>query len=250
MSEVRALCFDDTNKRYRALPFDSVTGGLKTDVDTSLLAQEATLAGVAANQATGNASLSSIDAKVATAANQASIQASLTTISANQATAANQATIIANQASQATAANQATGNASLASIDASSATLAGAVSAGKVQVEEPSVLQGSDGNLANSVSITAGSYSSVVDISAMKMVNVVYQDTALSSLDSIGIEMSVDGTNYYPMSELFPYQAPGSAVRFANYANLNAQGFAYMRLLNKSAADTYTAVKAMVISQT
>lgn len=289
--EVRALCFDETDKRFRALPYDNATGGLKTDVNTASLAQEATLTLVQSDISLLNGKITScdtallatevtaLDSKNSLSSLDTKVTACDTTPLAKDATLAlsnvelsnlNAKIVSCDTTAVAKDSSVLSGNASLSSIDtklvscdtsllateasqlsgnASLSTLAGAVIASKVQVEMGSTQLGSYNNLSNNVSVSPLSYTSVVDISAMKTANVVYEDSSTSSYDSVAIEATINGVDYIQISDMYPYTQSGSSVRTSSYMGINVSGFQYMRLKNKSSVDTYNNVKASVVSQ-
>jgi len=191
----------------------------------------------AANQATGNTSLASIDGKI-TACDTGSISGTVA-VSAVSGNVAITAAALPLPSGAASASNQATGNASLASI----ATAVG----GTLFVKQNEVLnEGSYANAANNVSIANGAYSSVISIANINVCSVFYEDSSTSSFDSLKIEVSPDGTNYFDFGiELFPSQE--GAVRKAVQTNLHVEGLTHMRLKNNSASDTYANVYGTIV---
>jgi len=191
----------------------------------------------AANQATGNTSLASIDGKI-TACDTGSISGTVA-VSAVSGNVAITAAALPLPSGAASAANQATGNGSLASI----ATAVG----GTLFVKQNEVLnEGSYANAANNVSIANGAYSSVISIANINVCSVFYEDSSTSSFDSLKIEVSPDGTNYFDFGiELFPSQE--GAVRKAVQTNLHVEGLTHMRLKNNSASDTYANVYGTIV---
>jgi hypothetical protein len=191
----------------------------------------------AANQATGNASLSSMDGKI-TACDTGSISGTVA-VSAVSGDVAITAATLPLPSGAASAINQVSGNSSLSSI-------ATAV-AGTLLVKQNEVLnEGSYANAANNVSIANGSYSSVVSIANINVCSIFYEDSSTSSFDSLKIEVSPDGTNYFDYGiELYPSQE--GAVRKAVQTNLHVEGLTHLRLKNSSAIDTYANVYGTVV---
>ena len=112
-------------------------------------------------------------------------------------------------------------------------------------VQADVIAQGSENNIENNASITAGALSSLsADITNMKTANILYEDSATSSFDGIRVEVSGDsGTNYHVVSELYP-QTSGS-IRFS-YLTIDVGGLSNMRIRNNSSTDTYTNVECSV----
>jgi hypothetical protein len=112
-------------------------------------------------------------------------------------------------------------------------------------VQADVIAQGSENNIENNATITAGSLSSLsADITNMKTANILYEDSATSSFDGVRVEVSGDsGTNYHVVSELYP-QTSGS-IRFA-YLTIDIGGLTNMRIRNNSPTDTYTNVNCSV----
>jgi hypothetical protein len=106
--------------------------------------------------------------------------------------------------------------------------------------------KGSHENLAANVTINAGAYSSVVNINDMNVGNLFYEDSSTSSFDTLNIEVSIDGTNYFKYTELYPND-DGSGVRTTKETGMQLQGLKNLRLYNKSALDNYSNVKASVV---
>lgn len=105
--------------------------------------------------------------------------------------------------------------------------------------------KGSHENLASNVTINIGSYSSVVNIADMNVGNLFYEDSATASFDTVNIEVSIDGTNYFKYTEIYPSQ--DGAVRTTKETGLQLQGLKNLRLLNNSATDNYSNVKASIV---
>jgi hypothetical protein len=112
-------------------------------------------------------------------------------------------------------------------------------------VQADVIAQGSENNIENNASIVAGALSSLsADITNMKTANILYEDSATSSFDSIHVEVSGDsGTNYHVVSLLYP-QTSGS-IRFA-YLTIDVGGLTNLRIRNNSSTDTYTNVNCSV----
>lgn len=233
MSQVRVLGFDATQKAYLPLAIDNTTGGVKTDVDTSLLASSA-------NQVSANASLSSIDTKI-TACDTSALATSAAQGVANSSLASIDGKITAcDTTNLATSALQTSGNASLS-------TIAGAVSANKMQVEQATAQLGGLNNLANNVTLNFGANSSSVAVSGFRASNIYYEDSLTGSFDGLVVEASPDnGTTYVDWYQIYPYASGG--LRRAQHT-MDLSGFTHIRLRNVSTTDNYSNAKAWVVSQ-
>ena len=108
---------------------------------------------------------------------------------------------------------------------------------------------GSANNLANNVTINAGATSSSVSVSAMRVSNLVYEDSATSAFDGLDIEISVDGgsTFHEGFAELFPTNNLASTKRVSSYMDLSVAGITHIRLRNTSTTDNYTNVNATIV---
>ena len=109
------------------------------------------------------------------------------------------------------------------------------------------VNEGSHANAANNVSILPAGASSVVDISNMNYVTMLYEDTATASYDLVQVEVSVDGTNYFNPTDLYPSTNMAGTKRIAVYTNYAVHGLKHLRLINGSSIDTYTGVTATIV---
>jgi len=107
--------------------------------------------------------------------------------------------------------------------------------------------KGSAFNAANNVTINFGAYSSVVGIENMNKMSIFYEDSLALSRDTLMIEVSPDGTNYFEYVELYPSDAPSGLIRTANMMDVGAHGLTHLRLKNASVGDNYTNVKATVV---
>jgi len=105
--------------------------------------------------------------------------------------------------------------------------------------------KGSHENLASNVTINSGAYSSVVNIADMNVGNLFYEDSETASFDTLNIEVSIDGTNYFKYTEIYP--STDGAVRTTKETGLQLQGLKNLRLLNNSSVDNYSNVKASVV---
>jgi hypothetical protein len=106
---------------------------------------------------------------------------------------------------------------------------------------------GSHANAANNVSLIPGAASSVVDISNMNYLTILYEDTATASPDLVQVEVSVDGTNYFNTTDLYPTTNLAGTKRIAVYSNYAVHGLKHLRLVNGSSIDTYTGVTATIV---
>ena len=109
------------------------------------------------------------------------------------------------------------------------------------------VNEGSHANAANNVSILPAGVSSVVDISNMNHITMLYEDTATASYDLVQVEVSVDGTNYFNPTDLYPSLNVAGTKRIAVYTNYSVHGLKHLRLINGSSLDTYTGVTATIV---
>ena len=126
------------------------------------------------------------------------------------------------------------------------ATLAAGVVSDVFQVSTGTLLFGDHNNLADDVTINAGADSSAVDISDMKVANLYYEDSLIASTDGVDVMVSVDGTNYVKIYELFPFAGP--LIR-SDKAKLDLHGYTSLLLTNNSPTDNYTNVQAFVVGQ-
>ncbi len=108
---------------------------------------------------------------------------------------------------------------------------------------------GSANNLANNISLASGASTSSVSVSAMRVSNLIYEDTATSSFDGLDIEVSVDGgtTFHEGFASLFPANNLAGSKRVAGYMDLSVAGITHIRLTNTSSTDTYTNVSATIV---
>jgi hypothetical protein len=109
------------------------------------------------------------------------------------------------------------------------------------------VNEGSHANAANNISLIPGATSSVVDISNMNYLTMLYEDTATASPDLVQVEVSVDGTNYFNTTDLYPTTNLAGTKRIAVYSNYAVHGLKHLRLVNGSSIDTYTGVTATIV---
>jgi hypothetical protein len=118
------------------------------------------------------------------------------------------------------------------------------ISSGNVTIDQASN-KGSHENLASNVTINIGSNSSVVNIANMNVGNLFYEDSETSSFDTVNIEVSINGTDYFKYTEIYP--SVDGAVRTTKETGLQLQGLQNLRLLNNSAVDNYSNVKASIV---
>jgi len=116
-----------------------------------------------------------------------------------------------------------------------------------VKVKNEVINEGSHANASNNASILPGGASSVVDISNMNYVSILYEDTATASFDRVGVQVSVDGTNYFAPTDLYPSLNTAGTKRIATFTNYAVHGLKHMKLINESATDTYTGVIATIV---
>jgi hypothetical protein len=79
----------------------------------------------------------------------------------------------------------------------------------------------------------------------MNVGNLFYEDSETASFDTLNIEVSIDGTNYFKYTEIYP--STDGAVRTTKETGLQLQGLKNLRLLNNSSVDNYSNVKASVV---
>ena len=80
----------------------------------------------------------------------------------------------------------------------------------------------------------------------MKTCNILYQDTATSSYDSVDIEVSGNsGTDYHVISQLYPSNNAAGTLRFS-YLTIDLSGLTLLRIRNASSTDNFTNVKCSV----
>jgi len=185
----------------------------------------------AANQLLGNASLSNIDGKITSC--------DTGNMSGTVAVSAVAGSVAITSAGTLNVADS-TAQSSLASIDT-------AVSGTLLTKQQSVANKGSAFNAANNVTINFGAYSSVVGIENMNKMSIFYEDSLALSRDTLMIEVSPDGTNYFEYVELYPSDAPSGLIRTANMMDVGAHGLTHLRLKNASVGDNYTNVKATVV---
>jgi len=105
---------------------------------------------------------------------------------------------------------------------------------------------GSFGNIINNASLTAGSFSSSVDVSNMNKAYILYEDSSVASMDPVDIQISCDNTNFYQVLNFQPFAGFGALIREST-AYLDLNGITHLRIRNVSPADTYANVKASVV---
>jgi hypothetical protein len=243
----------------------SATGHLKVNVENALTLDKSGLA-TDTLQTSGNASLTSIDTKLVACDTGNVVVSNITTCdTANVAGSVSVSNFPATQPVSAvalplptgasTSALQTSGNASLTSMDTkitacdtgAIVVASGTISVSNFPAEQNvkinSVLKsGTYQNLNAGTSLTPSGETSDIDVSNMKYINVVYEDTATSSYNGLNVLASGDGgTNYNTVNQLYP-QASGS-TRYA-FLSMNVGGLTNLKLKNTSSTDTYTAVSA------
>ena len=207
----------------------------------------------AANQLLGNASLSNIDTNiVACDTGNMSGTVAVSAVAGSVAITSAGTLNVADSTAQSSLANidtavsgtlmveDGTAQSSLASIDT-------AVSGTLLTKLQSVANKGSAFNAANNVTINFGAYSSVVGIENMNKMSIFYEDSLALSRDTLMIEVSPDGTNYFEYVELYPSDAPSGLIRTANMMDVGAHGLTHLRLKNASVGDNYTNVKATVV---
>jgi hypothetical protein len=105
---------------------------------------------------------------------------------------------------------------------------------------------GTHGNIQNGTTLNQGAQTTAVDIQNMNRSNIFYEDTATSSFDGLNVLGSIDGTNYYVLSQLFPTNNAANTKREASYTSLFLDGLKFLKLENTSSTDNYTGVTATV----
>ena len=107
--------------------------------------------------------------------------------------------------------------------------------------------KGSHENLAADITLNSGAYSSVVNVADMNVGNLFYEDSSTASYDTLAIEVSVDGTNYFKYTDIYPADDGSGSIRITKETALQLQGLKNLRLINLSLVDNYTNVKATVV---
>ena len=107
--------------------------------------------------------------------------------------------------------------------------------------------KGSHENLASNITLNSGAYSSVVNVGDMNVGNLFYEDSSVASYDTLAIEVSVDGTNYFKYTDIYPADDGSGSIRITKETALQLQGLKNLRLINLSLVDNYTNVKATVV---
>ena len=223
-------------------------------------------AGTSALQTAGNASLTSVDGKITACDTGAVVVSNITTcdtgniagsvsVSNFPATQAVSAAALPLPTGAGTSALQTAGNASVASMDGKvTACNTGAVvvASGTLSVSNFPATQ----NVKINDVLTAGTYENIIagtslapaaetgdiDVSNMKHINILYQDTLTSSFDGLNVLASGDsGTNYNIMQQLYP--TVSGSIRYASLS-INVSGLTNLKLKNTSSTATYTVVSA------
>ena len=277
-SDSKMHVYDETNKVWLKAIANS-QGVLKCDttLDKTGLATD-TL------QTTGNASLSSMDGKIIscdtgnvvvasgaiTETNSAAIAGSLANLDGNVTVCNTDGVVIISGSITETNSGSISGSAS--SIDGkitqgSDASLvsaqqvvvygrdsAGGLDALKVDAQghlevimDEASNKGSHENLAANITLNSGAYSSVVNVNDMNVGNLFYEDSSVASYDTLAIEVSVDGTNYFKYTDIYPADDGSGSIRLTKETALQLQGLKNLRLINLSFVDNYTNVKATVV---
>ena len=207
----------------------------------------------AANQILGNASLASIDGKITSCdTGNMSGTVAVSAVSGSVAITSAGTLNVADSTAQSSLANidtavsgtlivsDSTAQSSLSNIDT-------AVSGTLLTKQQSVANKGSAFNAANNVTINFGAYSSVVGIENMNKMSIFYEDSLALSRETLMIEVSPDGTNYFEYVELYPSVAASGLIRTANMMDMGAHGLTHLRLKNTSGIDNYTNVKATVV---
>ena len=233
----------------------SATGHMKVNVENALTLDKTGLA-TDTLQTAGNGSLTSIDTKLVTCDTGAVVISSGSmSISNLPATQAVSAVALPLPTGASTDSLQTAGNSSLTSMDTkitacdtgAVVVASGSMSISNLPAEQNikinSVLtSGTYQNIIAGTSLAPAGETSAIDVSTMKYINIVYQDTLTASFEGLNILVSGNsGTDYNVMSQLYP-QVSGS-IRYASLS-MNVSGLTNLKLKNTSSTDTYTNVSA------
>jgi len=243
---------------------DSTAQGSLSNIDSAVSGTlQVQDSAVATELSTANGTLSTIDTTLSSTLNVSDsvAQGSLSNID-GKITACNTGAVVISSNSDTTKAIstlQSAGNASLSSIDGKLPSSVGqtgmsgslpvviASDQTAVKVKNEVINEGSHANAANNVSILPAGASSVVDISNMNYVSILYEDTATASYDRVGVQVSVNGTDYFAPTDLYPSLNTAGTKRIAVYSNYAVHGLKHMKLINESSIDTYTGVTATIV---
>lgn len=106
---------------------------------------------------------------------------------------------------------------------------------------------GDYGNVANNVTLLPSGYTSSLDISKYAYAFGFYSDLYTGFAGTtIAVELSVDGSNFFPSSSsLYPYSS-GDTVRRSTFYRLDVSGINFLRFRNTSTTETIPSVTASV----
>ena len=105
---------------------------------------------------------------------------------------------------------------------------------------------GSFENVANNITLNAGSSTSAIDISNYRRGNLFYTDTSNLSFDNVNLLVSCDGTNFFKHTDIYPFEnTPG--IRESQATNLSFEGLTHAKIENASSTDNYTNVKCSLV---
>ena len=105
---------------------------------------------------------------------------------------------------------------------------------------------GSFENVANNITLNAGSSTTAISIANYRKGNLFYSDTSNLSFDNVNLLVSCDGTNYFKHTDIYPYEnTPG--LRETQATSLSFEGLTHAKIENTSSTDNYSNVKCSLV---
>ena len=102
------------------------------------------------------------------------------------------------------------------------------------------------GNLASDTSILAEGLSSSLDISHGKQLVFLYEDTDIASSGEVELHVSVDNSNYYPMTSMLPVSNGVNRKSVLQVSDIG--GISYVKIYNSHASETRSNVYATILT--
>lgn len=225
MSNRSLIAFDDTNGHYRKV-LCNATGELKVETTSTLPTGASTLVeqqSQTTELALIKTSNASIDSKIV--ACDTSALATEATVSAlnTKVVACNTGAVTVSSMPVVQGSNG--GTPTDIQVDSH-----GCVS---VKVKE---LENSNSTPWNNASIVASEVSSVVDVSNMTHSNIIIEDSDYTSTDTYTVEVSIDGTKYYYLTTLYPWDVDATTTRRTDRALVELHGLTNLRVTNNGGA--------------
>ena len=105
---------------------------------------------------------------------------------------------------------------------------------------------GSYGNISNDTTLVIHTSSNVVDVSSYNYGSLFYSDSSIASFDSIRVEVSPDGTNWFKYSDVYPFTESGATTRTASSVDMCLKGITNIRIYNPGTADVLNVIASVV----